>query len=123
MAGAKEGQFFENNLKINPDMCIRCKGRVKSWPQYTLDDSIFLYVYKTQNRERRIFCDGICPVGAIEFNFLTVNADSGGLFSNNTQLDIAEAKGRFKKLVKEEVIGWNTPWETVTEHPRHKELP
>jgi NAD-dependent dihydropyrimidine dehydrogenase PreA subunit len=120
---APSGQFFENKLKINADKCIRCKRCVKGCPQYNIDDSVFPYVYKTQNCERCMFCEGICPTGAIEFNFPKANADSGGLFSNNNQLDIAEAKGRFRRLVKEEDIGWNTPWETVTGHPRHKELP
>jgi NAD-dependent dihydropyrimidine dehydrogenase PreA subunit len=120
---APSGQFFENKLKINPDKCIRCKRCVKGCPQYNIDDSVFPYVYKTQNCERCMFCEGICPTGAIEFNFPKANADSGGLFSNNDQLDLAEAMGRFRRLVKEEDIGWNTPWETVTGHPRHKELP
>jgi len=120
---APSGEFFANKLKINPDKCIRCKRCVKGCLQYNIDDSVFPYVYKTQNCERCMFCEGICPTGAIEFNFPKANADSGGLFSNNNQLDLAEAKGRFRRLVKEEDIGWNTPWETVTGHPRHKELP
>jgi ferredoxin len=120
---APSGEFFDNKLKINPDKCIRCKRCVKGCPQYNIDDSVFPYVYKTQNCERCMFCEGICPTGAVEFNFPKTNADSGGLFSNNNQLDIAEAKGRFRRLVKEEDIGWNTPWETLTGHPRHKELP
>jgi hypothetical protein len=40
----------------------------------------------------------------------------------NVQLDIAEAVGRFRRLLKEEDVGDKT-WEQVTTHPRHKELP
>ena len=41
----------------------------------------------------------------------------------NTLVELALKMGRFRRLVKEEDIGWNTPWKTVTGHPRHKELP
>jgi ferredoxin len=112
-----------NELKINPDKCIRCKLCVRGCPQYNIDDSVFPYIFKTQECERCMFCEGICPAGAIEFDFPKTNADAGGLFSNNDQLDLAEATGRFRRLLKEEDVGWSTPWETVTTHPRHKELP
>jgi len=42
----------------------------------------------------------------------------------NKELALAEAAGgRFRRLLKEEDVGFDTPWETVTTHPRHKELP
>jgi hypothetical protein len=39
------------------------------------------------------------------------------------QWALAEVKGRFRRLLKEEDVGWQTPWEVITGHPRHKELP
>jgi len=39
------------------------------------------------------------------------------------ELDLAEAKGHFRRLTKEEDIGWQTPWEIATTHLRHKEIP
>jgi ferredoxin len=113
-----------NELKINPDKCIRCGLCVKGCPCYNIDDSVFPYVFKTQNCEYCMFCEGICPTGAVEYTFRRLNTDAGsGKRSMNEQLALAEAKGRFRRLLKEEDVGLNTPWETVTGHPRHKELP
>jgi len=114
-----------NELRINKDKCIRCGLCVKGCPCYNIDDSVFPYVFKTQECEMCMFCEGICPTGAIEFNFRKPNENAGtsGLFNNNKQLDLAEATGRFRRLTKEEDIGWSTPWEIKTGHPRHKELP
>ena len=38
-------------------------------------------------------------------------------------LSDAEAKGNFRRLVPDDEIGWTTPWEVVTSHPRHREIP
>jgi ferredoxin len=114
-----------NELKINPDKCIRCGRCVKGCPCYNIDDSVFPYVFKTQDCEYCMFCEGICPTGAIEFNFRKPDANAGkdGGGDIVLQLELAEAKGRFRRLTKREDIGWQTPWEVVTGHPRHKEVP
>jgi NAD-dependent dihydropyrimidine dehydrogenase PreA subunit len=124
-----------NELKINPDKCVRCGRCVKGCPCYNIDDSVFPYVFKTQNCEYCMFCEGICPTGAVEFNFQSARGARGGegggarggasgtTRSMEPTLALAEAKGRFRRLLKEEDVGFNTPWETVTGHPRHKELP
>jgi ferredoxin len=114
-----------NELKINPDKCIRCGRCAKGCPCYNIDDSIFPYVFKTQDCEMCLFCEGICPTGAIEFNFRKPDPDAGkgGGGDIVLQLELAEARGRFRRLTKREDIGWQTPWEVVTGHPRHKELP
>jgi len=115
-----------NELKINPDKCIRCGLCVKGCPCYNIDDSVFPYVFKTQDCEYCMFCEGICPTGAVEFNFESRGAPGGvggETRSMEPTLALAEAKGRFRRLLKEQDVGFNTPWETVTGHPRHKELP
>jgi flavodoxin/ferredoxin len=132
-----------NELKINPDKCIRCGSCVKGCPCNNIDDSVFPYVFKTQNCEYCMFCEGICPTGAVEYNFQSARGARGGASGDarggagsgapggaggaartmEPTLAIAEAKGRFRRLLKEEDVGFNTPWETVTGHPRHKELP
>ena len=123
----REGSKLQpgNELKINPDKCIQCGRCVKGCPCYNIDDSVFPYVFKTQECEMCLFCEGVCPVGAIEFNFRKSdpNAGKGGGGDIVLQLELAEAKGRFRRLTKREDIGWSTPWEVVTGHPRHKELP
>jgi ferredoxin len=113
-----------NELKINPDKCIRCKRCVKGCPCNNIDDSVFPYVFITQDCEYCMFCEGICPTGAVEFTFRRLNTNAvTGKRPMDVQLALAEAKGRFRRLLKEEDVGLNTPWETVTGHPRHKELP
>jgi ferredoxin len=129
-----------NELKINKDKCIQCKRCVRGCPCNNIDDSIFPYVFKTQDCEYCMFCEGICPTGAVEYNFESAKAAMGGGASGgksgsspasnaarrggsmSLQLDLAEAGGRFRRLLKEEDVGEKT-WEQVTTHPRHKELP
>ncbi len=75
-------------------------------------------VFKSRNCEKCLYCEGICPTGAIEYDFPPpeLNFESQKFFQKN--LAEAEAKGRFRRLVREEDIGWNTPWEKATGHPR-----
>ena len=114
-----------NELRINPDKCIRCGLCVKGCPCYNIDDSVFPYVFITQECEYCLFCEGICPTGAIEFDFRKPDQSAGksGGGAMSLQLDLAEATGRFRRLLKEEDVGWSTPWEVASGHPRHKELP
>ncbi|MBN1625549.1 MAG: 4Fe-4S binding protein [Deltaproteobacteria bacterium] len=122
-----------NELKINPDKCIRCGLCVKGCPCYNIDDSVFPYVFKTQDCEMCLFCEGICPTGAIEFEFRKPDQNAGkgdsgmadpgkGGGDISLQLELAEATGRFRRLTRREDVGPKT-WEEVTGHPRHKELP
>jgi flavodoxin/ferredoxin len=122
----REGSRSEpgNELKINGDKCVKCKRCVKGCPCNNIDDSVFPYAFKTQNCEYCMFCEGICPTGAVEFKFRAPNANAGNAERPmNGPLALAEARGRFRRLLKEEDVGFNTPWETVTGHPRLKELP
>jgi flavodoxin/ferredoxin len=119
--GSKSG---EKGLRINKDKCIRCGLCVKACPTYNIDDSVFPFAFKTQDCEMCMFCEGICPTGALEFDFRRPNTSAGSSERPmNVPLALAEATGRFRRLLKEEDVGFNTPWETVTGHPRHKELP
>lgn len=55
-----------------------------------------------------------------EINGLTERAKNPGM---STQLDLAEAVGMFRRILPEEDVSIMTPWETVTTHPRHKNIP
>jgi len=112
-----------NELRINPDKCIRCRRCVKGCPCYNIDDSVDPFVIKSQDCEYCMFCEGICPTGAVEFTFRKPDPNAGKDGKMNVPLALAEATGRFRRLLREEDVGWQTPWETVTGHPRHKEVP
>jgi ferredoxin len=135
-----EGSKYQpgNELRINPDKCIRCGLCVKGCPVNNIDDSVFPYAFITQDCEYCMFCEGICPTSAVEYQFRSLRADAGKPDPNavkrdtnaersggggmNNALEIAEAIGRFKRrYVKDEEIG--PPWETVSTRPRLKELP
>lgn len=111
-----------NPLRINPDKCIGCHRCVKACFCGNIDGSVNPPRFRTQDCERCFFCEGVCPTGALEYDFPAPNgkplADIMG-----PVIDAAEAQGRFRRYVGEEDIGWNTPWEVITSHPRHKDIP
>ena len=134
--GASKMRWGGQDLKINPDKCIRCKSCVIGCPTYNIDDSVFPYAFKTQDCEFCLYCEGVCPTGAIEIIDSQPNAEMPGMETPEmegttkrtagifeVQLYFAEITGRFRRLVKEEDVGSKGSWEKVTGHPRHKEVP
>jgi len=123
-AGGIKGGSGGQELKINKDKCIRCGLCVRGCPCNNIDDSVFPYVFITQDCEFCLYCEGICPTGAVEYNFPQRKASAqSAVKTMNVPLALAEATGRFRRLLKEEDVGSKGPWEAVTGHPRHKELP
>lgn len=113
-----------SELRINADKCTGCGLCAEACFCGNIDASVFPPVFRTQDCEHDLFCEGVCPTGALEFDFRTPGPDAGEIAgSMSLALDIAEAQGRFRRLVREEDIGWQTPWEVITTHPRHKVIP
>ena len=118
----------DSKLRINPDKCTGCGLCAKACFCGNIDASVFPPVFKTQNCESDFLCEGICPTGALEYDFAPPGPyeetkewmlHGGGMYQ---VLMLQEAQGKFRRLVSEDEIGYDTPWETVTGRPRHKEF-
>ncbi len=116
-------------MYIDPEKCIDCKRCAQACWCENIDGSTTPPTIRSQNCERCNFCEGVCPTGAFVVDFSppkNIDPDKmlqGQRGSMGIALDIAEAQGRFRRLLREEDVGFTTPWETVTSHPRHKEIP
>ncbi len=111
---------LRGELRINTEKCTGCRLCADNCICNNIDFSVSPPVFKTRNCVKCLYCEGICPTGAIEYDFLPpeANFESEKLFQK--LLATAESKGRFRRLVREEDIGWYTPWEIATKHPRLK---
>jgi len=69
-----------------------------------------------------MFCEQICPTGAIEVDWEPYTKHHNVRVRDvyDKLLDVEEAKGRIRRLVPLKDIGWDDPWHKVTGHPRLK---
>jgi ferredoxin len=119
--GAPGSMSTKGELRINTDKCTGCGLCAKACFCNNIDASVFPPVFLSQPCEADFYCEGICPTGAIEYDFPPPDPNAGKTRgAMHKMLDLAEAAGRFRRLVREEDIGWQTPWQVITTHPRHK---
>jgi len=126
-----EGQPGENPrtpsvgaLQINAEKCTGCGLCAKACYYDKIDASVTPPVFKNQDCEGCRFCMWICPTGAIKYPVSASNPHFEQMRENMLKsAAIAEAKGRFRRLVREEDMDWDTPWEETLGHPRLKEIP
>ena len=123
---AMRKELFESRsrpFKINEEKCTRCLLCVENCPSHTIDSSGPFPVFKTIECARCWYCEQICPTGAIEYDWEAVTramAKYDGTTKIEKELDIAESKGYFRRLVPLKDVGKNTQWHKVSKHPRLK---
>ena len=118
---------FASHAYIDPDKCIGCGRCVKACFCENIDGSTNPPTIRNPYCEHCYFCEGVCPTGAMTFQFWAApKSREEAMAQHSTYYKIlsdAEAKGFFRRLTPDDEIGWTTPWELVTDHPRHKEIP
>lgn len=115
----KQAKAHSYEFKITLDKCTECMLCVDNCPTDSIDFSAYPPIFRS-NCARCWYCEQICPEGAIEIDWEPVaKVDKKYGWPNNAEhLVIPEAKGRFRRLVPLEKVGWDTPWYKVSSHPR-----
>lgn len=126
LEGLKAGPNPNNgNLRVDKDRCIGCGRCARACFCENIDASQTPPRFLSQNCEHCLFCESVCPTGAILYDAQPVTPGSpqspGGRMQQ--EIAIAEAKGRFRRIIPEHEVGWDTPWEKATTHPRIKDIP
>jgi len=111
---------LRGQLRINAQKCTGCMLCAENCVSNNIDSSVSPPVFKSKDCARCLYCEGICPAGAVEYDFAPPEANFEAQRRLQKVLAFAEANGRFRRLVAEQDIGWYTPWEKVTGHPRLK---
>jgi Fe-S-cluster-containing hydrogenase component 2 len=109
------------NLNLQECRFPECRLCMDHCPMDAIDLSVSPPIFM-RGCQHCYFCEMICPEGAIEADYGSVNKI--GILSriNNVfseALDIAEAEGRFRRLISKNDIGWDTPYyKKYNTHPR-----
>lgn len=113
----------QKQMKINEEKCVRCDLCVENCPTDSIDLSVSPAVIK-DNCALCWFCEQICPEGAIEIDWEPIARIHDRYIEDPLakSLEEAEARGRFRRLMPLEKIGWKTHWYKVSGHPRLKVL-
>jgi flavodoxin/ferredoxin len=110
-------------FKIVDEKCNRCMLCVKNCPSNNIDFTASPPVFKSLKCMRCWYCEQICPQGAIEYDWqavVDVMEKFGRTGSIEVELDLAENKGYFRRLVPVSNVGLDNRWYKASKHPRLK---
>lgn len=112
-------RMIQKQMKINMENCTECGLCVDNCPMDSIDISVSPPIFR-DNCVACWFCEQICPTGAIEVDYgpLVRVHDKSIRDRLAPSLEMAEAEGRFRRLVPVEEIGW-THWYKQSGHPRY----
>ena len=109
-------------FKVNLEKCNypKCTICVDNCPMSAIDFSVSPPLFDS-DCDKCFLCEMACPRGAVEADYSDFIAAYGPemFIPLEKSLEIYEARGRFRRLVPPEKIGWNTPTYTL-KHPRFK---
>ena len=115
---AQAVDFIVNMEKCKYPQCTFC---IDNCPMKVVDFAVSPPVFNVYC-DKCWICEQACPEGAIEVDysrFQDILEAKPGESLEEKALEIFEVRGRFRRLVPPEKIGWDTPFQTVKK-PRYK---
>jgi flavodoxin/NAD-dependent dihydropyrimidine dehydrogenase PreA subunit len=114
-------------IKVNKEKCKypKCTLCIDNCPTNSIDLSKSLPLFM-MTCYKCWFCEQICPTGAMEVDWESMNMNRSPHIKTYLVkvAEELESRGRFRRLVPLENIGWETPWYKFKPgHPRLKPLP
>ena len=110
---------------VNKDKCAfpECTVCIDNCPTHSINLSVSPPIL-WETCDQCSYCEQICPRGAIEFDWEPVVriVDEDAIKHFTQVAEETEAKGRFRRLVPLEEVGWKTPWYRVKKPPRFKPI-
>ena len=109
-------EFTVNMKKCNYPRCTLC---IDNCPTGSIDFSVSPPLFNI-NCDKCFLCEMACPSGAIEVDWLPFHeAHYPTVPSLQKTLEIFESRGKFRRLVPLDKIGWDTPFWKFKK-PRYK---
>ena len=113
-------QARAQGFKIDLEKCTRCGFCESLCPTNSIDFSSDPPVFR--KCDQCWLCEQTCPAGAIFFNYPPLHRSHNEVVKRGfvPHLRAASAAGRFRQLVRDEDIGWDTPLFKIKNPPRFK---
>jgi ferredoxin len=113
-------QARAQGFKLDSQKCIHCNFCQELCPSRSIDFQNELSIFG--KCDQCWLCEQTCPAGAISFNYPPLHKSHNVVVMKGfvPHLQRAAAAGRFRPLVRDEDIGWETPLFKTHNPPRFK---